>query len=306
MKKEQSASGVLVLPSAAVPVLSSDGPPTGAETTTMAKIDYPSQVDAAALVPLYVLRKGSKPLMIAELIRFSTQYGSWFFVPNDPENAPHVCSNGNITMVTVVDPLFCALALLEARRAVGNADVFQPLDSLCITPDGTDIRHFCDTSRFELLCDVKEAAGQSFYRLSDDKTIDWLAAKHAALSKHPNVNFMDALDVLAQYITEKWNKRLRKQILGARPEETKTEKASEPAVNLALESIMQDAKEASGHTHIEPQEKRKGPARKAKQAKTKIVQKAPSASFWGTKQKSVKADASKKSLKRTRSASSTR
>lgn len=313
MKKQPNAA-VVVLPAAALPFgeeLSS----TKEHSTSLTQIEFPGDANGSSLVPLYVLRKDSKPTMIVELVRFTSSYGSWFFVPENREQAPDVCSNGNMTIVTAVDPLFCALVLMDARRAVGQKQVFQPLDALCVTADGTNLGQFGDAQQFAMLCDVKQAAGETFYRLSDEKTMTWLLAKHNALAKQPNMKSQDAIDIISQYLTSKWTKQLRKNILADVDNvDTDIHKAAKKAQNLALAIMMEDAVETNVAMRIEERDRKRERgsfdlAKKKPSAKSKVKkkkEKAPEASFWAAREKTIAAKGSNNGLKRTRSSSSTK
>lgn len=309
--KKLSKAAVVVLPSSALPS-GDDSPSDQDHTTSLSRIEFPDDINGASLVPLFVLRKNSKPVMVAEIVRFSSPYGSWFFVPESQEEVPEVCSNGNMTIVTAVDPLFCALVLMDSRRAVGEKQVFQPLDALCVTSDGTNLNQFCDATQFGMLCDVKEAAGQSFYRLSDDKTMSWLLAKHKALGKHPNMKPQDAVEVISQYVTSKWSKQLRKKLLADVDNvDTEAHEAAKKAQNLAIAIMMEDAIETNEARRTEERDRNRGsftPAKKKAAAKSKVKkkEKAPEASFWVAREKSLAAKGTRNGLKRTRSSSSTK
>lgn len=309
--KKQSKAAVVVLPSGALPS-GDDCPPGQDHITSLSRLEFPDDVNGASLVPLYVLRKNFKPVMIAEIVRFSSPYGSWFFVPESREEVPEVCSNGNMTIVTAVDPLFCALVLMDARRVVGEKQVFQPLDALCVTSDGTNLSQLCDATQFGMLCDVKKAAGESFYRLSDEKTMSWLLAKHKALGKHPNMKSQDAVGVLSQYVTSRWSKQLRKKLLAdVDNADTEAHKAAEKAQNLALAIMMEDAIETNEVMRTEERDRNRvsvTPAKKKATAKSKVKkkEKAPEASFWVAREKSLAAKGARNGLKRTRSSSSTK
>lgn len=290
--KGQPKSAVVVLPKAALQL--EDGPqPPVEQSLTLKPIEFPEKANASSLVPMYTLRKEGNPQMLVEILRFEAQFGSWFFVPEDVDVAPDVCSNGNITIVTAVDPLFCALVLMDALGTVGEKLVFQPLDDLCVTADGTNLMQLCDASQFDMLCDVKEAGGEKFYRLSEEKVIGWLRAKHSALTRQPNLKSASAVDIMCQYLTPAWGKRLRKDVLGnGGNAESSVENESTGSANLALQVMMEDARRTNQSTQDERDRKMgvansrvKKPAKKAKVAKKK--EKAPEAKFWASREKSL-------------------
>lgn len=309
MRKPSTNTAVAILPSAAM--LSRDAGISKNEqnhSLLITPLELPDAVDTSTVVPLYILRKDGDPVLIVEIVKFTSSYGSWFFVPESELDTPHVCSNGNITMVTAVDPLFYALLFMDVHRTVGKEDLFQPLDSLCLTKDGIDITQVCKDEQFALLCDVKEADGEVYYKLNDNKVLAWLIAKHSALIKHPAVKSKDAVEIVSQYITSKWAKKLRKSLLSdVENVDTTAHKAAKQAQDLAMATMMEDAKVSNEARRIEQEEqfgtpfaaKKKTPVKPTK----KKVEKAPEARFWVCREKSLKANSSKSGQKRTRSAS---
>lgn len=309
MAKQQPNTAVVILPSAAMP---SDNVTLSAEekshSISITPLELPEGVDPSTVIPFYVLRKNRDPTLIVEIVKFTSSHGSWFFVPESELDVPYVCSNGNIAMVTTVDPLFYVLLLMDVHGAIGEKDLFQPLDSLCPTKYGVDITRICEVEAFVLLCDVKQAVGGTYYKLSEDKVVSWLIAKHTALVKHPTVKSKDAVEIISQYITPKWAKRLRKNILSdVENVDTAAHKAAKEAQGLAMAIMMEDAKESNEARRIEDEERFGTPfvAKKKKQVKPpkKKAEKAPEAKFWACREQSLGASSSKSGQKRTRSAS---
>ncbi|CDF38819.1 unnamed protein product [Chondrus crispus] len=298
----QKRAAVVILPTEALPQGELQKP--GVEQTlALTPIEFPENAKASSVVPLYILRKEEKTVVLVELVRFKSPFASWFFVPEAEELVPDVCSNGDVTMVTRVDPLFCALVLMDSLREVGDKQVFQPLDALCVTADGTNLTGLCDTRQFEMLCDVKEAGGESFYKLNDEKAMSWLQAKHGALVRESKMKSADAVGIISQYVTAHWGKQLRKQLLAeVENVDSEAHKAAKNSHSLALATMMEDAVETNQAILAEERDRKKGsdkwsvkkPVAKSKAAKKK-KEKAPEASFWTAREKSL---AKKRNLKR--------
>lgn len=271
------------------------------EPVTLTLIQYTDGESATSTAPLFVVKRKGKAVMIAELVRFTQPNGSWILVPENEQKVPYVCSNGNISLVTRVDPLFCALILMDAHRQVGGKDVFQPLDAVCITKDGTNLSRICPIEQFSLICDVKAAAGDSFYRLSDDKVLQWLLAKHQKLEATPQLNSNTAADILMQYLAPRWKKLFSSALktnVSANPAPPDTHKAS---VDLAM-SLMLDAAKEDSQTDDRLLRQKKRPAAPPKKSAAK-KQQPPSAAaknFW-TSRKKTQSPANGAAKKRKRS-----
>lgn len=311
MAQTHPKTSVVVLPSSTLP---KPDCPSSSESPSLSisPIQLPESVDSTSIVPLYILRQNSKPTLLVEIVRFTSSFGSWVFVPQTEIHAPDVSRNGNITIVTAVDPLFAALVFMDSRRTVCDTDVFQPLDALCTTKDGVDLSQLSDHHQFKLICDVKHAQGDSYYKLNDDKVIDWLTAKHKVLHNHPNVSEKGAVDLLSQYLAPKWATRLRKSLLADVDNiDTKAHKAANDAKQMAIAIMLEEAK-ASNQARCLEEEKRFGGAalsstkKKTPKPAKKKIEKAPEAKFWACRQASLNSKSPKPSLKRTRSASSTK
>lgn len=277
-------------------------------SVSITPLELPEDVDPSTVIPFYVLRKNGDPALIVEIVKFTSSHGSWFFVPESQLDVPHVCSNGNITMVTVIDPLFYALLLMEVHSAVREKDFFQPLDSLCPTKHEVDVARMCEAERFALLCDVKQANGETYYKLNEDKVVSWLIAKHATLVQHPAVGSKDAVEIISQYLVPRWAKRLRKSILlDVENVDTAAHKAAKEAQGLAMAIMMEDAKGSNEARRVEEEARFGTPfvAKKKKLVKStkKKVEKAPEATFWACREQSLKKSGSKSEQKQKQSAS---
>eukprot|EP00177_Eucheuma_denticulatum_P000502 GFKZ01000888.1.p2 GENE.GFKZ01000888.1~~GFKZ01000888.1.p2 ORF type:complete len:312 (-),score=37.11 GFKZ01000888.1:1644-2579(-) len=311
MAQSHPNTSVVVLPSSTLP---KHGCPSSPESPSLSisPIHVPESVDSTSIVPLYILRQNGKPTLLVEIVRFTSSFGSWLFVPQAEIHAPDVSRNGNITIVTAVDPLFAALLFMDTRRTVCNTDVFQPLNALCTTKDGVDFSQLSHHQQFKLICDVKQAQGESYYKLNDEKVIAWLTAKHDVLRNHPNVNEKDSVDILCQYLAPKWATRLRKSLLSDVDDtNTKTHNTTKEAKQMATATTQEDAKASSEPRPLDDEKQLSGASLNHTKKKTrKLVkrkaEKAPEAKFWACRQASLKAKSPKPALKRTRSASSTK
>lgn len=306
MEKSNVKSGMLVLPK---DVPTTNLPDTHSKPITISPLTFPGQKEVSNIIPLYVLQSDSHPGMVLELVRFKQPYGSWFCVPENAQLVPELCSNGNLTIVTKVDPLFCALIIMDAQRLVEGKPVFQPLDALSITSDGTNISLFCPVHQFEMLCDVKHAAGQDFYRLNDEKALQWLQQKHHALSAHPTVSDQDAVDVISQYLTRRWTKLFKKAV-GQQEAPQFDKNANAESVDLAMAIMMEDAKTSNEATRAQDKQYRQNPA-PSKRPPTKQKKKQPSppssaATAWWTSRQKGNQDNTDKTTKATKGAKRTR
>lgn len=280
----KTTTGVLVLPTAALP---SSITPT---KTALTPLTYPPQVDPSALTPLYHLETPPNAAILVEILRFSPTYGSWIFVPTLTTHVPTLSSNPNLTLVTPVDPLFPALLLLDAHRTIASKPVFQPLDALCCTANGINLRDICTHDQFALLCQVKRAAGETFYQLDDRKAVAWLVRKHGMLAAHPRVGDNDALDIIAQYIMPKWAKLLRRAVLkDSAKEQAQPADSAAGARSLAMQVMMDDAKETNETKRALDRLSHQPPSKPSKKpTKKKVIQKAPSSSFFTRRKSSTK------------------
>lgn len=123
---------------------------------------------------------------IQEIHQFQQRWASWF-VGNT------VCSNGSLYLSTPIDPLFLMIPALDKAREHGNyCDIEQCI--VCLLGEqhsqrcGLLLGNVLDMKQggqniFENICDIKEACGQQYYKLSDEKTVSWLLKKIDMLKK---------------------------------------------------------------------------------------------------------------------------
>lgn len=299
-------SGLVVLPKHLQTCSTSSSP---APNMRLTPISWPQPDIADQVLPMYILYRGQTPNMIIEINRFSQQYGSFLIVPEDTNLVPEVCSNGNMTFVTMIDPLFCMLALIECQKRATGTDVFQPLSSMCLTSEGTDLSPICPEEQFSLICDTKQAAGQSFYRLSEEKVLQWLLAKQTQLSNR-DISAQDATDIISQYVPSRWKSNLKSALKKISPVDPQTASDNPETVlndaELAMAAMMADAKENNRAVRSWDKEgARKIPSTKKASAKTK--KKAPPAAsavkFWASQKNGSRPKKNTRGSKRTRSGS---
>lgn len=216
------------------------------------------ELDAGGCSGLHLLvRSHDVHPMVVEMVQFAPRYGSWLLVPAEGQGDPDVVEQGALTFVTMVDPLFCALGMLEAGREVDGRQVFQPLDSLLITADGTDFRRMCPADQIALLCDVKEVDVEKFYKFSDEKALAWILRKLTVLMSAAEVKEKDGVELIAQYLSAKWAKRLRATVLDASPtREGQKDSEHMTAKDVAMSVMMASAKENNEADRRHEKEKR--------------------------------------------------
>ena len=248
--------------------------------------------------------------MLVEIARFSPPFGSFFLVPTDASLAPDVCSNGNITFVTPVDPLFAMLILIDCHRKQTADNVFQPLDAICATKDGNNLSSICKQEQFACICDVREAAGQTFYRLNNEKVVKWLLQKHEKLNNHPNVSRQDATDILSQYLLSSWETNLKAALKSDEPKcvedsDSNTPKSTVSPTDIVMAAMLEEARKQANAAANNHAFKKKPSSAKKPAAKTK-KKPPPSASalkFWSAQQKGSKSKRSTRSSTRAKSSS---
>lgn len=248
-------SGLIVLP---VELSTLSSKEDGSPQVSITAVDLPSS-PGDRLVPLYVACQGSVSLALVELVKFTRPYGSWMLVPEDITSVPELCSNGNLTFITKVDPLFAMLVLLDYNSQVGAKPMFQPLHDLCVTPDGMHLGQFCPEEQLSLLCDFKTAANQSFYRLNNEKVLHWLLEKHNVLSHNCHANSKHAEHIISQYLNQSWTKRFKAALSSQCPE---AQHAGVSTAELATPIMMEETKEDKPAAHTsQGSNKRKQPER---------------------------------------------
>ncbi|CAN8065290.1 unnamed protein product [Agarophyton chilense] len=200
MAPARQKSGLVVLPKDLTTCSPADA---FSPSISIERINLPVNEDDN-VVPLYIASDDKKVPMLVELVQFTHTHGSWISVPQDSALVPQFCSNGNLTFVTRVDPLFAILIVMDYNSKSTMTEVFQPLDALCTTGDGINLSSFSSEQQVSVICDSKMAGGESFHRLNKEKTVSWILHKHHLLSQHPQVDGQHAADILCQYLIERW------------------------------------------------------------------------------------------------------
>lgn len=283
MEKSATKTGMLVLPSDV---------PTDKKTTLT-----PLNLKSAPATPLHLLytadTAAAKTLLaVVQLTQFNQPYGSWIIAPHHETQPPHLCHNGNVTIVTRVDPLFVALPVLDSHRLIAGKDAYQPLSTLAFTQNGVDLSSLFDPLQMILICDVKHAMDDQFYHLSDEKVLSWLVQKHTTLLKHKHVGPTHAFDLVAQYLTPEWEARLRDHVdKNADPKPTDLEGNESvektEAVEMAMSLMLEDARacnQAERQAQITSSDNSKKKATK-KTVKPPIEPSSSALKFWATQKK---------------------
>lgn len=225
--------------------LGPDSSTSSAGTIQISPIQLPNPQIQQQIVPLFIMFEGGVPKIPVEITRFSHPFGSWLLVPEDTNLVPHISRNGNMTFVTKVDPLFPVLNVMDFSRDSVAKGVFQPLEAMCQTPDGTNLASLCEPNQIAHICDVKEVADDKYYRLSDEKVTKWLGKKHENLTQHEDVNSQNAFEILSQYITEKWVQLLQKSLGSGIERDGSDTTVPQTGADLAMAIMMEDAKETN-------------------------------------------------------------
>lgn len=210
------SSGLIVLPNANIPTTSS-------VSLTRLSTDLPSSSPLLRVpASLHVLRDASHsaPQGIVQIVKFSPKHGSWLVAPSDERFPPHLVQNGHLTLVTTVDPLFvllpfipvCAASSKTHSSSVSRASaVFQPADALSDL-SGIDLSVLLPPNLLRALCESKIVHGVEYFRLSSQKALKWLLAKHDILLRHSYVEKSYALNTLVQYVTPEWDNQLQTEL----------------------------------------------------------------------------------------------
>lgn len=119
---------------------------------------------------IYLLADG----VLHECTAYRPRYAS-FFVDN------FVIADGTVHFATPIDPLFLMLPGLESAR---GRNVFCDMEEItsCLGWTREEAAPVLDLlgkdgRQLQCVCDAKEAAGQRYFRLNEDKMIAWMALK---------------------------------------------------------------------------------------------------------------------------------
>jgi ribonuclease H2 subunit B len=132
-----------------------------------------------------------------------------------------VVQDGTLYVATPIDPLLLLLPLLEHAASKG---MFQDLESILENADLADapaLAPLLHPAQVAHLSDCKEAGGQEYYRLNEDRALGWLKAKTtqaaAALAAAEGGAFaaMDlsgltayAAGLVGEYVSPRWRELL--------------------------------------------------------------------------------------------------
>lgn len=152
-----------------------------------------------------------------EINIYSKKFSSWF-IDNQ------VISDGSLYVATPVDLLFLLLPALQKSQSSGNfCDIEHIVECTGSSYQSAHMLSSLITAQSSLLsciCDTKQSGGQTFYRLNDDKTINWLklkvkSVKEALVVPHsPFATMTDtslseyAAGLLSEYLSCDWSTKL--------------------------------------------------------------------------------------------------
>lgn len=196
---------------------------------------------------------------LVELVRFAPKFGSWLYLGHGNENnKADIERDGKLTMVTEVDPLFIALAVL----CQSGRGMFEPAEVL-LEPC-KNVTQKMSEEQLKLLCEHKTVDDETFFRFDEKRSQRWVDAKISAVAQ--KVPRKDAVEIVAQYLPDEWAER----ILATVSEEVKndTDNTVTDAQQLALDAMQSDVKaedEAVARNEAEPPRKKKKPAPKKKE-----------------------------------------
>lgn len=113
-------------------------------------------------------------------IQRASGLSSWFL--NDK-----CIEDGSLFLTSIVDPLFIILPIIDKiRRATAESPgVFMEAPSLFDNIDSHSSRYLSRfTASLGLICDTKEVGDSTYYRLSEEKAVNWLRYKTERLCEH--------------------------------------------------------------------------------------------------------------------------
>ncbi|KAI8888373.1 hypothetical protein K501DRAFT_144691, partial [Backusella circina FSU 941] len=147
--------------------------------------------------------------------------------------ASHIYKDGAVRMITLMDPLFMALPLLERFSRIDTGELkYRTLDDIFSSDyQHIDVHRLANISNIDKqlahLCDTKEIAPELYvYRINEELVMEWLVKKVNILVNSPvfikhvekvkgeykkDLIKLEAVYTLANYLSKKWfNKLLNK------------------------------------------------------------------------------------------------
>lgn len=148
---------------------------------------------------------------LLEVQRFRGSHSSYFI-------DDYVAQDGSLYLATPFDPLLLLLPILEGQK------MFQDLETLLESVEHASGLAPLIQPHLGCVCDVKEAGGQHYYRLNNDRALIWLKCKlsntMAALrSNHTSFSVMAESDLLlysagllGDYLNDSWTQQLHQKL----------------------------------------------------------------------------------------------
>jgi ribonuclease H2 subunit B len=119
---------------------------------------------------------------IYEISETNTNKGS-FFCDNQ------VLESGSLYILTKFDPLFLLISILEENRKKSEKDLFNTMEQILSNFQELKLIHFDS----QWICDTKELDDDLFFRLNDEKVLEWLSKKVEILSDFISKKFYSKL-----------------------------------------------------------------------------------------------------------------
>ena len=114
-------------------------------------------------------------------------------MPRDTFTKPLTKQNtdGSIYMCTPIDPLFLILCMLD-KYASSSYRNFQDIVTEEKNEDLDCFRNAEQFMNFELLCDTQVISDNKYWKISEERTLQWLGAKFESLkSKLEEIDYSD-------------------------------------------------------------------------------------------------------------------
>jgi ribonuclease H2 subunit B len=119
---------------------------------------------------------------IYEISETNTNKGSYFC-----DN--QVLESGSLYILTKFDSLFLLISILEENRKKSEKDLFNTMEQILSNHQELKLISFDS----EWICDTKELDDELFFRLNDEKVLEWLSKKIEILSDFISKKFYSKL-----------------------------------------------------------------------------------------------------------------
>ncbi|EGC32622.1 hypothetical protein DICPUDRAFT_57002 [Dictyostelium purpureum] len=121
---------------------------------------------------------------ILEINKFNSNPSSWF-IDNGARN------DGSMYIASNIDPLFLLIPFLEKNKTQNKNEYFE-VSSVVNDPIYSNLSKITfKDEQLKLICDFKDFAGSSLYKLDDEKLLLWLRCKVKNIANHLKDNDID-------------------------------------------------------------------------------------------------------------------